>query len=146
MMDFGYPQSTEYKILQEYITQHSHRMEMQPRPPMAVTNAVSWRSEGIVHKKNEIFLDVIERLNLLVASNGSLLHSEIIGSVKVKSYLINIQYCSMSFNPKLYIGGIGRDIRASDLEDAFERYGRIRRVDIKTDYAFVVRYCGCLLV
>ncbi len=29
---------------------------------MAVTNAVSWRSEGIKHRKNEIFLDVVERL------------------------------------------------------------------------------------
>jgi len=28
-------------------------------------------------------------------------------------------------------------ILASDLEDAFERFGRIRRVDMKTDYAFV---------
>jgi len=33
---------------------------------MAVTNAVSWRSEGIKHRKNEVFLDVIESLNLLV--------------------------------------------------------------------------------
>jgi AP-1 complex subunit mu len=33
---------------------------------MAVTNAVSWRSEGIKYKKNEIFLDVIESVNLLV--------------------------------------------------------------------------------
>lgn len=27
---------------------------------MALTNAVSWRSEGIKHRKNEIFLDVSE--------------------------------------------------------------------------------------
>ena len=65
MMDFGYPQTTESKILQEYvgdgvlssdladrrflryITQESHKLELQARPPMAVTNAVSWRSEGI---------------------------------------------------------------------------------------------------
>jgi AP-1 complex subunit mu len=35
---------------------------------MAVTNAVSWRSEGIKYKKNEVFLDVIESVNLLVSS------------------------------------------------------------------------------
>jgi len=35
---------------------------------MAVTNAVSWRSEGIKYKKNEIFLDVIESVNLLVSA------------------------------------------------------------------------------
>ena len=33
---------------------------------MAATNAVSWRSEGIFYRKNEVFLDVIESVNLLV--------------------------------------------------------------------------------
>ena len=37
------------------------------RPPIAVTNAVSWRSEGIRYRKNEVFLDVIESVNLLVS-------------------------------------------------------------------------------
>jgi len=30
-------------------------------PPDAVTNAVSWREDGIVHKRNEVFLDVVEK-------------------------------------------------------------------------------------
>ena len=34
---------------------------------MAVTNAVSWRSEGIRYRKNEVFLDVIESVNMLVS-------------------------------------------------------------------------------
>lgn len=49
-----------------YITQEGHKLEIQPRIPMAVTNAVSWRSEGIKYRKNEVFLDVIESVNLLV--------------------------------------------------------------------------------
>lgn len=49
-----------------YITQEGQKLEVAPRPPMAVTNAVSWRSEGIKHRKNEVFLDVIESVNLLV--------------------------------------------------------------------------------
>lgn len=49
-----------------YITQEGHKLEIQPRPPPAVTNAVSWRSEGIKYRKNEVFLDVIESVNLLV--------------------------------------------------------------------------------
>jgi AP-1 complex subunit mu len=42
MMDFGYPQTTGTKILQEYITQESHALDVQAHPPVAVTNAVSW--------------------------------------------------------------------------------------------------------
>jgi hypothetical protein len=59
------------KILREYITQEGNRHEVVSRPPVAVTNAVSWRTEGIKHRKNEIFLDVVEKLNLLVSSNGT---------------------------------------------------------------------------
>ena len=54
MMDFGYPQFTEAKILSEFIKTDAYRMEVTQRPPMAVTNAVSWRSEGIRYKKNEV--------------------------------------------------------------------------------------------
>ena len=56
MMDFGYPQYTEAKILSEFIKTDAYRMEVTQRPPMAVTNAVSWRSEGINYKKNEVGL------------------------------------------------------------------------------------------
>lgn len=50
-----------------FITQEGHKLEVAPRPPMAVTNAVSWRSEGIKYRKNEVFLDVIESVNMLVS-------------------------------------------------------------------------------
>jgi AP-1 complex subunit mu len=53
MMDFGYPQYTEAKILSEFIKTDAYRMEVAVHPPMAVTNAVSWRMEGIKYKKNE---------------------------------------------------------------------------------------------
>lgn len=50
-----------------YITQEGHKLEVgAPRPPATVTNAVSWRSEGIKYRKNEVFMDVIESVNLLV--------------------------------------------------------------------------------
>jgi AP-1 complex subunit mu len=71
MMDNGYPQISEPKVLQEYIKTESHKLARQDRVseaqvPIAVSNAVGWRPEGIKHGKNEIFLDVIEKLNLLV--------------------------------------------------------------------------------
>ncbi len=59
--------TTFFFFLLRYITQEGHKLEIQPRPPPAVTNAVSWRSEGIKYRKNEVFLDVIESVNLLVS-------------------------------------------------------------------------------
>ena len=107
MMDFGYPQISEAKILREYITQEAHKLEV-VKPPMAVTNAVSWRSEGIKHRKNEIFLDVVERLNLLVAVNGTLLRSEILGSLKMRSYLSGMPELKLGLNDKLLFEATGR--------------------------------------
>lgn len=100
-MDFGYPQSCESRILREVVTQEGNRLEVAPRPPIALTNAVSWRSEGIKHRKNEIFLDVIEKLNLLVSSNGTVLHSEIIGAIQMKSFLSGMPELKLGLNDKL---------------------------------------------
>lgn len=51
-----------------YITQQGNKLETgKSRVPPTVTNAVSWRSEGIKYKKNEVFIDVIESVNLLVS-------------------------------------------------------------------------------
>lgn len=75
MMDSGYPQITEGKVLREYIKNEANMLLREPTPsgpPACVTNAVSWRAEGIKHKKNEIFLDVVEKLNLLVSCDNAL--------------------------------------------------------------------------
>eukprot|EP00041_Stephanoeca_diplocostata_P017368 m.348634 g.348634 ORF g.348634 m.348634 type:complete len:215 (-) comp20678_c0_seq6:196-840(-) len=70
LMDFGYPQTTDPKILQLYITQQGRKLESAaPKPPMALTNAVSWRNEGIKHRKNEVFLDVVEKVLYPIAAN-----------------------------------------------------------------------------
>ncbi|KAF6147941.1 hypothetical protein GIB67_001516, partial [Kingdonia uniflora] len=55
MVDFGYPpQYTEAKILSKFIKTDAYRMEVNQRPPMAVTNIVSWHSEWIIYIKNEV--------------------------------------------------------------------------------------------
>lgn len=116
MMDFGYPQTTETKILQEYITQESHKLEVQARPPIAVTNAVSWRSEGIMYRKNEVFLDVIESVNLLVNSNGNVVRSEILGSIKMKCYLSGMPELRLGLNDKVMFESTGRASRGKSIE------------------------------
>ena len=97
-----------YVCMYRVITQESNKLEIAPRPPVALTNAVSWRSEGIKHRKNEIFLDVIEKLNLLVSSNGTVLHSEIIGSVQMKSFLSGMPELKLGLNDKLMFEATGR--------------------------------------
>ncbi|GBG34652.1 AP-1 complex subunit mu-1 [Hondaea fermentalgiana] len=140
-MDFGFPQTTEEKILREYITQSSFRLEKQPRPPMALTNAVSWRSEGIVHRKNEVFLDVIEELNLLVSASGQVLHSEILGKIKMKSFLSGMPELKLGLNDKLMFKASGRNYakgKAVELEDVkFHQCVRLARFENDRTISFI---------
>lgn len=139
-MDFGYPQTTETKILQEYITQESHKLEVQVRPPMAVTNAVSWRSEGIRYRKNEVFLDVIESVNLLVNANGNVLRSEILGAVKMKCYLSGMPELRLGLNDKVMFESTGRTTRgkAIEMEDVkFHQCVRLSRFENDRTISFI---------
>merc|ERR1712216_57294 len=56
----------------------------------------------------EIFLDVIEKLNLLVSANGTLLRSEILGSLKMRSYLSGMPELKLGLNDKLLFEATGR--------------------------------------
>uniref|UniRef100_A0A0N5A8T1 MHD domain-containing protein n=1 Tax=Syphacia muris TaxID=451379 RepID=A0A0N5A8T1_9BILA len=139
MMDFGYPQTTEGKILQEYITQEGHKLELAPRPPMAVTNAVSWRSEGIKYRKNEVFLDVIESVNLLANANGTVLQSEIVGSVKMRVYLTGMPELRLGLNDKVLFESSGRGKNKSvELEDVkFHQCVRLSRFENDRTISFI---------
>jgi len=95
-------QVTDSKILQEYITQEGHKLEIAPKPPMAVTNAVSWRSEGLKYRKNEVFLDVVESVNLLVSASGNVLRSEIVGAIKMRVYLSGMPELRLGLNDKVH--------------------------------------------
>ena len=51
VMDFGYPQFTEAKIMSDYIKTDAHKADVHDvKQSVAVTNAVSWRAEGIKYK------------------------------------------------------------------------------------------------
>lgn len=123
-----------------YITQESHKLEIQARPPIAVTNAVSWRSEGIRYRKNEVFLDVIESLNLLVSSTGNVLRSEILGAVKLKCYLSGMPELRLGLNDKAMFETTGRATRgkAVEMEDVkFHQCVRLSRFENDRTISFI---------
>ncbi|KAI0049891.1 clathrin adaptor, mu subunit [Auriscalpium vulgare] len=139
IMDFGYPQTTEAKILQEYILQEPHKLDI-VRPPQAVTQVVSWRSEGIRYRKNEVFLDVIESVNLLVNASGNVVRSEILGAVKMKCYLSGMPELRLGLNDKVMFESIGRTSsdKAIDLEDVkFHQCVRLSRFENDRTISFI---------
>ncbi|KAG8148130.1 putative AP-1 complex subunit mu-2-like protein, partial [Naja naja] len=139
-MDFGFPQTTDSKILQEYITQQGNKLEIaKSRVPSTVTNAVSWRSEGLKYKKNEVFIDVIESVNLLVNANGSVLLSEIVGSIKLKVFLSGMPELRLGLNDRVLFELTGRGKNKSvELEDVkFHQCVRLSRFDNDRTISFI---------
>lgn len=84
--------------------------------PTAASNVVSWRTDGIKHSKNEIFLDVIEKLNILVSNNGTVLRSEILGHVRMRSSLSGMPELKLGLNDKTLFEMTGKQSRNKLIE------------------------------
>uniref|UniRef100_A0A1I8IXS2 FYVE-type domain-containing protein n=1 Tax=Macrostomum lignano TaxID=282301 RepID=A0A1I8IXS2_9PLAT len=139
VIDFGFPQTTDTRILQEYITQECHKLEVAPKPPPAVTNQVSWRPDGIKYRKNEVFLDVIENVNLLVSASGNVLQSEINGFINLRTYLSGMPELQLGLNDKVLFESTGRGRNKSvELEDVkFHQCVRLSRFESDRTISFV---------
>lgn len=73
ILDFGYPQNTDTGVLKTFITQQgikSASKEEQAQITSQVTGQIGWRREGIKYRRNELFLDVLEYVNLLMSPQG----------------------------------------------------------------------------
>lgn len=71
IMDHGYPQTTETKILQEFIKTESYKLNQpsiqnQSNITDTISSNKSWRQKGIHYKINQAFLDVVEKVNSIV--------------------------------------------------------------------------------
>ncbi|CAN6595218.1 AP-1 complex subunit mu-1-I [Trichomonascus vanleenenianus] len=97
MMDFGHPQITDTKVLQEYITQESYALD-KAKASEVLTKAISWRPEGLYYKKNEFYLDVVESLNVLMSHDGKVLQSDIVGKVNCNAYLSGMPELKLGLN------------------------------------------------
>lgn len=107
-----------------------------------MTSAVSWRSEGIKYRKNEVFLDVIESLNLLVNSNGNVVQSEIVGSVKVRCFLSGMPELRLGLNDRVLFESAGRSgsrsAKTVDLEDVkFHQCVRLAKFETERTISFI---------
>lgn len=114
-----------------------------PPPPSALTSAVSWRADGIKYRKNEVFLDVIESINLLVSSTGGILRSEVLGQVRVKSHLSGMPELRLGLNDKVLfestaISSSTSSGRSVELEDVrFHQCVRLNKFDSDRTISFI---------
>ena len=101
--DNGRPQITESKLLKNYITSSAHVFRKKKKHKnkalqmaKAMTSAVPWRPGKYKYSKNETYLDVIEKISMLVTAEGQVLRSEVVGTLHMN--------CKLSGTPELVLG------------------------------------------
>lgn len=73
---------------------------------VVATGAIPWRPPDIVYKKNELWVDVVERMNLLVSAEGTVLRSDVDGAVHLKCQLSGMPQCEFGLNDKVTLRGL----------------------------------------
>ena len=122
IMDNGVPQVLTPSILKQYVLQQGsgilgdvggqgagagagegglHAAAAIKNATLQVTGAVGWRREGILYKKNVVYLDVVEQVNLLTSSKGAILKADATGRVIMKTQLSGMP------NLKLCVNDVG---------------------------------------
>lgn len=120
IMDYGYPQLTDSSLLKKFITQEGYKnKDVKTLQEMLtqVTGAVSWRPPNVFHSTNEIYLDVIESINLLINKTGEIIKAEVNGVVTLKSLLSGDPICKFGMNDKLQISQGDSGSKGINIED-----------------------------
>eukprot|EP00553_Chaetoceros_curvisetus_P006592 CAMPEP_0204616272 /NCGR_PEP_ID=MMETSP0717-20131115/3554_1 /ASSEMBLY_ACC=CAM_ASM_000666 /TAXON_ID=230516 /ORGANISM="Chaetoceros curvisetus" /LENGTH=470 /DNA_ID=CAMNT_0051629449 /DNA_START=69 /DNA_END=1481 /DNA_ORIENTATION=- len=119
MVDYGYPQVTRTENLKAFVYNEPIVVTSVPNtgkminPKTASANAVHKPVIGSVNakgksvnsnQKNEIFVDILERLNVIFNNNGYIVNSTIDGCIQMKSYLAGNPELRLALNEDLVIG------------------------------------------
>lgn len=111
-VEFGYPTNLELSYLKKYlpsapsnslfkgasVLKNTLQKSNQSRDKSESTTDVSWRDSNIKYRRNEIFLTVDEKINVLMNENGEILRSYVDGAIQMKSHLSGMPQCQFGFN------------------------------------------------
>ncbi|KAH1252333.1 AP-4 complex subunit mu [Glycine max] len=119
VIDFGYVQTTSTEDLKSYVFNEPIVIDAARMPPLgpasifmqgtkrmpgtAITKSVVANEPG-GRKRDEIFVDVIEKISVTFNSSGFILTSEIDGTIQMKSYLTGNPEIRLALNEDLSIG------------------------------------------
>jgi len=122
IFDFGFPQETTTENLKSFVFNEPELVEettsqsflpewLNKIPISGKTRAsknsnkpIAWTKKAETSTQNEIFVDLIERITVITNTSGSVLKSEIDGSVRMKSFLRGNPDLKLGLNEDLVIG------------------------------------------
>ncbi|XP_028322141.1 AP-4 complex subunit mu-1-like [Gouania willdenowi] len=135
VLDYGYIQTTSSDILKNFIQTEAvsskqfnlfdlsnvglfgaDTQQSKVAPSTAATRPIQGSREG---GKSEIFVDVIERMSVVIGSNGVLMKADVEGEIRVKCYMPNCSEIRIGLNEEFSIGksqlrGYGAAVRVDE--------------------------------
>ena len=132
MYDYGYPQIMSTEVIKEFVINEPIVVAKAPssyKPSLFSKNTVS--STAVTRpvssalstkkksKKEEIFVDIFDKITVLFNSNGFVINSSIDGVIQMKSYLLGNPELRLALNDNLIIGGSGEMGKAAIYDCSF---------------------------
>jgi len=115
-VDWGYAQNATVETIKPFITQKgaikAQKLKSQQQVAKMtnqITGASPWRGADLKYKKNEIYIDIIESVNLLVSTDGKKLRADVSGSAMMKCYLSGMPECKFGLNDKIVMDKEGKN-------------------------------------
>lgn len=149
-MDFGYPQNCSIEVLRQYINLGTVQQEEQQEPTVLtsqITGQIDWRRDGIRYRKNEVYIDVLESVNILMSATGNVLRNDVTGQIVMKALLSGWPECKFGLNDKLIMDreaaskgttGTTRRNAGVEIDDCnFHRCVRLGKFDADRTITFI---------
>lgn len=146
MIDNGYPQITDIKVLKQSIKSKHHELTKEGKSKKtnemseSVNTNIPWRPGNYKYKKNEAYLDVIEKVNMLVGTQGQVIKSEVEGCLKMRCYLSGTPDLVLGLNDKKFfeMNNQATKRRVVDIEDIkFHQCVRLGKFEDERTITFV---------
>lgn len=134
IIDYGYPQVTQTENLKAFvynepivvtsvadtgkmINPKTASATAVHKPVIGSVDADGKKTSLSANQKNEIFVDILERLSVMFSNNGYVLNSTIDGCIQMKSYLAGSPQLRLALNEDLQIGRSANTTHGSVIVD-----------------------------
>ena len=106
-MDFGYPLTTEPNALKSMITPPSvisrltaaatGKSHVSDILPTGTISNMPWRKTDVKYSQNEIYVDIIEEVDVIIDRGGQLVSAEVTGLIMANSRLSGVPDLTLTF-------------------------------------------------
>lgn len=130
-------------MLKEYIRSDYHKLSNKQKKkievPDNINESVKWRKEGIKYRKNECYMDVVEKLNMTVSESGNVIKSEVLGTLQMNTQLTGMPELKLGLNDQTLFEMQGKStLNTVNLEDIkFHNCVRLNRFEADRSISFI---------